>query len=112
MRRDELHTSAYHYPVFKGLGRKPTFMGIPTTWFLCTVSAVAFFAMLFGLIWWATLLVVLPVMAVITKTDDRAFDVWILELKTRGRNRNKTFWGGSSYAPTRHFRRIRHGYLE
>lgn len=112
MKSEDLKTSAYHHPVFKGLGRKPTFMGIPTTWFLCTVSVVAFMAMLFGLIWWTALLVVLPTMAIITKTDDRAFDVWILELKTRGRNRNKAFWGGSSYAPTTLTRRIRRNHLE
>ncbi|CAM5208676.1 hypothetical protein OURE66S_02635 [Oligella ureolytica] len=41
-----------------------------------------------------------------------AFDVWILELKTRGRNRNKAFWGGSSYAPTTLTRRTRRSHLE
>jgi len=61
---------------------------------------VAFLSMLFGLYWWASLLVLLPTMAIITKTDDRAFDIWILELQTRARNRNKAFWGGSSYTPS------------
>ncbi|CAM5208237.1 hypothetical protein OURE66S_03580 [Oligella ureolytica] len=50
MKSEDLKTTAYHHPVFKGLGRKRTIMGIPTTWFLCTVSVVAFMAMLFGLI--------------------------------------------------------------
>jgi len=99
MSQNDIQTTRYHYPVFKGLGRKPTFLGIPTVWFLSSVSCVAFVAMIFGLLWWASLLVLLPTMAIITKTDDRAFDIWLLELKTRTTNRNKTFWGGSSYAP-------------
>jgi len=97
--QEEYKNTAYHYPVFRGLGRKPTFMGIPTIWFLGAVSTVAFLSMLFGLYWWASLFVVLPTMAIITKTDDRAFDIWILELQTRTRNKNKAFWGGSSYTP-------------
>src|SRR5690625_5939165 len=68
--QEEYKNTAYHYPVFKGLGRKPTFMGIPTVWFLGAVSAVAFLSMLFGLYWWASLLVLLPTMAIITKTDE------------------------------------------
>ncbi|EJC62019.1 type IV secretion system protein VirB3 [Alcaligenes faecalis subsp. faecalis NCIB 8687] len=88
------------YPVFKGLGRKPTFLGVPTTLLFSAFLAVAFIAMLAGLAWWGLLVVVLPTIAVLTRHDDKAFDVLWLELKTRTRNRNKAFWNGSSYAPS------------
>lgn len=102
---EEVKKTPHHYPVFKGLGRKPTYFGIPTVWFLGTFMAVAMAAMLFGLILWGSLIVILPVLAIITKTDDRALDVWILELKTRWRNKNKSFWNGSSYTPLNHPKR-------
>src|SRR5699024_12133150 len=95
--QEEYKNTAYHYPVFKGLGRKPTFMGIPTIWFLGAVSTVAFLSMRFVLYWWASLFVVLPTMAIITKTDDRGFDILILELQTRTRNKNKACCCGSCY---------------
>ncbi|NYT79547.1 VirB3 family type IV secretion system protein [Alcaligenaceae bacterium] len=95
----ERHTTPYHHPVFKGLGRKATFMGVPTMLFLGTLGGVAFTAMIFGLIWWAALFVLLPTIALITRSDDKAFDIWALEIRTRLRNRNKRFWNGSSYAP-------------
>ena len=88
------------YPVFKGLGRKPTFMGVPTTLLLGAFICVAVIAMTFGLIWWSLLVVVMPVIAIMTRDDEKAFDVLWLELKTRSRNRNKAFWNGSSYAPS------------
>lgn len=87
------------YPVFKGLGRKPTFLGVPTTLLFGTFLTVAFIAMLAGLAWWGLLIVALPTIAVLTRHDDKAFDVLWLEIQTRTRNRNKTFWNGSSYAP-------------
>jgi len=88
------------YPVFKGLGRKPTFLGVPTTLLFGSFLTVAFIAMLAGLAWWGLLLVVLPTIAILTRHDDKAFDVLWLELQTRARNRNKSFWNGSSYAPS------------
>jgi len=88
------------YPVFKGLGRKPTFLGVPTTLLFSAFLAVAFTAMLAGLVWWGLLLVVLPTIALLTRHDDKAFDVLWLELQTRTRNGNKSFWNGSSYAPS------------
>ena len=99
MSAEEVKKNPYHYPVFKGLGRKATYMGIPTVWFIGTIMLVGFSAMLFGLWIWLLLFVLLPVMAIVTKTDDRAFDIWGLELTTRARNRNKKHWNGSSYSP-------------
>lgn len=92
------------YPVFKGLGRKPTFMGIPTTLFLGAFICVAIIAMFAGLAWWGLLVIVLPTIAMMTREDDKAFDVLFLEFKTRKKNRNKKFWNGSSYAPSSYHR--------
>lgn len=88
------------YPVFKGLGRKPTFMGVPTTLLLGAFSVVAIIAMTAGLAWWGLLLVAVPTIKIVTRDDDKAFDALWLEFKTRIRNSNKKFWIGSSYAPT------------
>jgi len=93
------------YPVFKGLGRKPTFMGVPTMLLLGAFIGVAIIAMVVGLAWWGLLLVVVPAIAIMTREDDRAFEVLALEFKTRWRNRNKRFWNGSSYSPQGYSRR-------
>ena len=97
------HTPAEHhdpntYPVFKGLGRKATFMGVPTKLLLGAFACIAIIAMTAGLAWWGLLFVVMPALAILTREDDKAVDVLMLELKTRRRNRNKRFWQGSSYA--------------
>src|SRR5690606_2964600 len=86
------------YPVFKGLGRKATFMGVPTRLLLGAFAVVAMIAMTAGLAWWGLLFVVMPTLAILTRDDDKALDVLWLEIKTRKRNRNQRFWQGSSYA--------------
>ena len=85
--------------MFKGLGRKATFMGIPTTLMLGAFVCVAIIAMTAGLAWWGLLLVVMPTLAMLTRDDDKAIDILWLELKTRRTNRQQRFWHGSSYAP-------------
>lgn len=90
--------AANSYPVFKGLGRKATFMGIPTTLLLGAFACVAIISMMAGLAWWGLLFLVIPVLAVLTRDDDKALDVLWLEFKTRRRNRNQRVWRGSSYA--------------
>lgn len=97
---DDLQLKPYHYPVFNGLGRKATFMGVPTVIFLGTLACTALLAMLISLYLWIAPFILIPLFAAITKTDDRAFEVWWLELKTRIHNGNKRFWHGSSYSPT------------
>src|SRR3546814_7571496 len=92
------HQNPNTYPVFKGLGRKATFMGIPTTLVLGAFACVAIIAMTAGLAWWGLLFVVMPALAIATRDDDKALDVLWLEIKTRRTNRNQRFWQGSSYA--------------
>lgn len=93
-----IHQNPNTYPVFKGLGRKATFMGVPTTLMLGAFVCVAVIAMTAGLAWWGLLFVVMPALAIATRNDDKALDVLWLELKTRRTNRNQRFWRGSSYA--------------
>jgi len=93
------HQNPHTYPVFKGLGRKATFMGIPTTLLLGAFAVVAIIAMTAGLAWWGLLFVVMPALAIVTRDDDKALDILWLEIKTRRTNRQQRFWRGSSYAP-------------
>lgn len=97
--------SANTYPVFKGLGRKATFMGVPTKLLLGAFTCVAIIAMTVGLAWWGLLFVVMPTLAILTRDDDKALDVLWLEIKTRRCNPNKRFWRGSSYALQGYHRR-------
>lgn len=92
-------TKDHHHPTFKGAGRVPTKFGIPTVILVGTVMAVAITAMVAGLIWWFSLLIILPIFSAITRHDDRAFHILGLGLRTRFLNRNKGFWNGSSYSP-------------
>lgn len=96
---DDFDLKPFHSPVFNGLGRKATFMGVPTMVFLGTLACVAVSAMFIGLYMWVALFILIPLFAAITRSDDRAFEIWKLELKTRVRNLNKSFWNGSSYTP-------------
>ncbi|CAM5219953.1 hypothetical protein CDEF62S_00530 [Castellaniella defragrans] len=93
------HQNPNTYPVFKGLGRKATFMGIPTTLLLGAFAVVAIIAMTAGLAWWGLLFVVMPALAIVTRDDDKALDILWLEIKTRRTNRQQRFWHSSSYAP-------------
>ncbi|MDD2859582.1 MAG: VirB3 family type IV secretion system protein [Acidiphilium sp.] len=96
------------FPLFKGATRVPTFFGVPTMPLLFAVSGVAIIAMWISLWCWALVIPVVVIMRLITKHDDRAFSIWWLWIETKFRNRNGSFWGGSTYAPVdyrRHRRR-------
>ncbi len=88
------------FPLFKGATRAATLWGVPTMPLLVMVMAVAAIAMVAGLQWWALAPALWAVMAGITRHDDQAFRVWQLAIDTKLRNRNKRFWGASSYAPS------------
>lgn len=104
---DHRQTKAHHHPTFKGAGRVPTKLGIPTLILVGTVMAVAITAMVAGLVWWLSLLIILPIFAAITRHDDRAFHILALGIRTRFLNRNKRFWNGSSYTPLTYPKRRR-----
>lgn len=95
------------FPLFKGATRVPTFCGVPTMPLLAGVSAVAILAM-WTTIWsWLLAIPVVVIMRLITRQDDRAFSIWWLWFETKFRNRNKGFWGGSTYSPTDYRQRWR-----
>jgi len=87
------------FPLFKGATRIATVHGVPTVPLILMLITVACVTLLTSL-WWALLAGPLwLVMAAITKSDDRAFRIWGLWIETKMMNRNKRFWGASSYSP-------------
>jgi type IV secretion system protein VirB3 len=99
-------TPANHYPLFKGATRVATVKGgVPTRAFVGLVFLTVIVAMFIRIWGWAVFPILYPIVAVISRNDDRAF--WILELwwKTKFNVRTKAFWGAVSYTPTPYSRR-------
>ena len=88
------------YPLYKGATRAATFGGVPLMPLLVMFIVVASLAMGFSLWMWLFVPGLWFVMAQITRHDDKAFRIWWLWLDTKFRNRNKRFWGASSYSPS------------
>lgn len=94
-----------HYPLFKGATRIATIKGgVPTRAFVglifLTVTVASF--TLYG---WLLFPMLYPVLAIISRNDDRAFWVWELWVKTKLFAPNKRFWGAISLTPTPYSRR-------
>ena len=86
------------YPLFKGMTRVATFLLVPVVPLIMVMGAIGFVAMWTTPFVWAVSPAVWLVMWNITKTDDRAFRLWGLWLETTFRNKNKLFWGASTYS--------------
>ena len=93
------------FPLFKGATRVAMLVGVPMWPLMIMFIVVASIAMLFGLLWWLLLLPCWWVMWTIAKHDDKAFRQWGLWFETKGRNRHKAFWGGSTYALNKYRKR-------
>ena len=94
-----------HYPLFKGATRAATIKGgVPTRAFVALVLLTLFVAM-FTLWGWAIGPILYPVVAVLSRNDDRAFWIWELWVKTKFLAKNKRFWGAISLTPTPYSRR-------
>ena len=94
-----------HVRLFKGATRVATIKGgVPARAFVLMLVAVAVPAM-FNVRLLVLVLILYPIMAVVSRNDDRAF--WILELwfKTKFRAPNAKFWGAVSFSPTAYYRR-------
>jgi len=90
---------AERFPFFKGATRVPTVAGgIPTRPFVGLIMVAATLGMV-TLYAWALVPALYPVMAMVTRQDDRAFRIIELWLRTRVVNHHKRFWRGSTYAP-------------
>ena len=96
---------SYHYPLFKGATRVATVKGgVPTRAFVALVFTVVIVAM-FTVYGWLLFPLLYPILAIISRSDDRAFWIWELWLKTKFIVPNKAFWGAVSYTPTPYSRR-------
>ncbi|EJW5843916.1 VirB3 family type IV secretion system protein [Salmonella enterica subsp. enterica serovar Kentucky] len=93
------------FPLFKGATRLPTVWGVPMIPLMVMVMCVAVIALTVSIWWWGLVPPLWFVMAQITKNDDKAFRIWWLWLDTKFRNRNKGFWGASSYSPSNYRKR-------
>jgi type IV secretion system protein VirB3 len=90
----------YTDPLFVGLTRPATMLGIPYSAFVIEFmgSLIIFLAIGNPLY----LLVALPIHAVlylVAGQDPGAFDALFIWLKTTGRCRNARFWGAASFSP-------------
>ncbi|MNL17513.1 Type IV secretion system protein virB3 [compost metagenome] len=93
------------YPLFKGATRVATIKGgVPTRAFAGLVMLTVAVAM-FTLWGWLLLPLLYPVIAIISRNDDRAFWIWELWIKTKLFAMNKRFWGAISLTPTPYSRR-------
>ncbi|CAO3957973.1 type IV secretion system protein VirB3 [Achromobacter mucicolens] len=93
------------FPLFKGATRVATVPGgVPTRAFAAlaflTVTAASF--TLWG---WLLFPALYPIMAILSRNDDRAFWIWELWVKTKLFARNKGYWGAISLTPTPYSRR-------
>lgn len=109
---DESIINQLRDPVFKGCTRPAMLMGVPLVP-LVVVFGLCFIAGMWGLrfnFWLApfffvVLLVLVMVMRQITRKDDQRLNQWKLRFFMRVRNRNKSFWGATSYSANRYKRR-------
>ncbi|WP_455481889.1 type IV secretion system protein VirB3 [Bartonella sp. B35(2025)] len=93
------------FPLFKGATRVPTIFGVPMMAFIIMVIIVAVIAMTINIFLWLIAPPLWFIMVQITKNDDKAFRIWGLWIDTKFRNRNKKFWGASSYSPSNYRKR-------
>lgn len=87
-------------PLFVGLTRPATVMGIPYTAFIleCLGTAITFLAV--GNPLYLGLAVPFhSVLYLVSAQDPGAFDAILMWMKTTGRCRNARFWGAASFSP-------------
>lgn len=87
------------FTLFKGATRTPMFMGVPFVPLIISVFVVFAIAMTVSIFCWLLMIPVVYVLRQIVKHDDKAFSIWGLWIETKLRNKNKSFWNASSYAP-------------
>lgn len=95
------------YPLFKGATRIATIKGgVPTRAFVALVFLNVTAAM-FTLWGWLLGPILYPILAVLSRNDDRAFWIWELWFKTKLLAPNKRFWGAISLTPIPYSKRRR-----
>lgn len=94
------------YQLFKGATRAPTIKGgVPARAFAGLVALTCVVAMFIKIWGWFLFPALYPVMAVISRNDDRAFWIWELWFKTKFLAPNKRYWGAISFTPNPYSRR-------
>ena len=94
------------FPLYKGATRAAVYLGVPLIPLVVMFMGVAVLSMLLGLWWWGLLLPGWIFLAQVTRSDDRAFRILGLWLRTKVLNRWRLrllggqgeFWGASTYA--------------
>lgn len=97
---------AARFPLFKGATRVPTVAGVPLVPAVTLVITVASATVMLGFSWIALLAPAWVLMAQVTRTDDRAFRILSLWMRTKVANRLRLaarcgvreLWGASAYA--------------
>ena len=88
-----------HYPLFKGATRVATIKGgVPTRAFIALVFLTVITAS-FTLWGWLLGPILYPILAVLSRNDDRAFWIWELWIRTKWLAPNKRFVGAISLTP-------------
>lgn len=89
------------FDLYKGATRPPMLFGVPTEALLMAFVGVGTLSVAVGLVCWLLFPVVLIIMRLIAKRDDKAFrqyGLWI-ETKLRCKKEVKKFWGATTYTP-------------
>jgi type IV secretion system protein VirB3 len=87
---------AARFPLYKGATRMATILGVPMVPLVVMVGGVVFGIVLpFGVWWVGLLLPCWSLMALVTRTDDRAFRMLWLWMQTKLANR---LWAGRGLA--------------
>lgn len=101
-------------PLFGGLTRPPTFLGLPIEALVAIagVSAVSFLvaAMLDAGVAWKIFplgfgVVMYSVARIVCANDPRTFRYLLLRARTKGLHRSRTHWKSGSYSPLPHRKR-------
>lgn len=89
------------FDLYKGATRPATMFGVPTNALLWAFVGVGTLSVIVSVFLWILFPVVVFVMRMIAKKDDRAFRQWglYIETKLRCHRAVKQFWGATSYTP-------------
>lgn len=89
------------FELYKGATRPATMFGVPTNALLWAFVGVGILSVAASVFMWVLFPVVVFVMRMIAKKDDRAFRQWGLYIDTKLRCARavRKFWGATTYTP-------------
>ncbi len=89
------------FDLYKGATRPAMMFGVPTDALLWAFVGMGILSISTSIFLWVLFPLIVFLMRMVSKKDDKAFRQWGLYFDTKARN-NKTlkrFWGGTSYTP-------------